>query len=193
MHIDETYLEQRFGVKPRRKTHRTFVFQSEVSGRDDDDFNSESSAVFKKIQRLVAVRDRSINEIENRLIKEDFSPDEIDNAIKKALRCNVLNDERFADTLIRSRLSQGRGVDGIKRELAEHCIDSSIYEPLFDEYLDLYPSEFSRALNALMRKPPRAKNKQQAAYSKLMRIGFSSAIASAAAREWADVVNSKEA
>ena len=189
MLIDETYLEQQFGIKPHRKRAVNKTHDARKAHANTLDGSGEVNAAqkaFKKIERLVAVRDRSVSEVTKRLKQDDFSSAVIDEAIDRALRCNYLDDHRFADILIRSRLSAGRGVEGIKRELQDHQIDLVSCEALFDEYQALYPSEFTRALDALMKKPPRAKNKQQAAFSKLMRMGYSSAIAAAAARQWAE-------
>lgn len=191
MLIDETYLEQQFGIKPHRKRAESKKHDVQKNRSDTLTTSGEANAAqkaFKKIERLVAVRDRSVSEVTKRLKQDDYSLADIDEAIERALHCHYLDDHRFADILIRSRLSAGRGVEGIKRELQEHHIDLVSCEALFDEYQGLYPSEFTRALNVLTNKPPRAKNKQQAAFSKLMRMGYSSAIAAAAARQWAETV-----
>ena len=188
MLINEAYLEQRFGVKARKNTFRGQCdVNAATTGFASSLENEAESSAFKKIERLVSVRDRSVFETKKRLAKEDFSETAILHAVDKALRCNYLNDQRFADSLVRSRLSQDKGIEGIKRELDEHEISPTVYQPILDSYIELYPSEISRALHLLERKPPRAKNKQQAAFSKLVRSGYSTAIASAAAREWIDI------
>lgn len=46
-----------------------------------------------------------------------------DAAIERALSVGYLDDTRFADVLVRSRLRSGKGMSGILRELRTHGID----------------------------------------------------------------------
>ena len=145
----------------------------------------DSQAAFKKIERLVKVRDRSVQEVTERLRKDNYPEQSILDAIDRALRCGYLDDERFADLLIRSRLRAGRGLAGIVAELKRNGIDPEIQLDSFpDAYLSLFPNQLDSAIALLCKKPPRSKNKLQAAYAKLIRSGYTSAQASEAAREW---------
>lgn len=147
------------------------------------ELNEENA--FKKIERLVKVRDRSISEVVKRLEQDSYPEAVISAAIQKAQRCNYLNDERFADILIRSRLRSGKGLTGIISELKRNNINPETQLDNFPEaYLELFPSQKDSAIGLLCKKPPRSKNKLQAAYAKLIRSGYSSSIASEAAREW---------
>lgn len=162
---------------------RTTADQTQDS--DSIDEGKTPHDAFKKIERLVKVRDRSIREVRNRLLKDGFSVSIADQSIERALRCNYLNDQRFADILVRSRLNAGKGLAGIIRELKSHDIDPEAQLPGFpDEYLSTRVSQRDAALGLLCRKPPRAKNKLQAAYGKLIRAGYTSQLASEVAREW---------
>lgn len=147
--------------------------------------NLDESAAFRKIERLLNVRDRSIYEIKDRLSKDGFEDEAIATAIERAMRCGYLDDRRFADMFIRSRLRAGKGMVGIVRDLKRHHIDP---ETLLDDFPNSYEQEFpdqlESALHLLRRKPPHAKNLLNAAYSKLIRSGYSSSIASQAARQW---------
>lgn len=53
-----------------------------------------------------------------------------------------------------------------------------------DAFLEEQGSQLDNAIRLLERKPPRAKNKKQAAYAKLIRNGFSSSVASSAVKSW---------
>lgn len=140
---------------------------------------------FKKIERLVKVRDRSVFEVRSRLERDEFEPSDIDSAIDRALRIGYLDDRRFADVLVRSRLRQGKGLDGIIRELKGHAVDPWSVLPNFpDEYLKNAPSQADSAYALLCRKPPRAKNARQAAYAKLVRNGYPASVAAEATRKW---------
>lgn len=145
----------------------------------------DSQAAFKKIERLVKVRDRSVQEVTERLRKDNYPEQSINDAIERALRCGYLDDERFADLLIRSRLRAGRGLAGIVAELKRNGIDPETQLDSFpDAYLLMFPDQKDSAIALLCKKPPRSKNKLQAAYAKLIRSGYTSALASEAAREW---------
>ena len=140
---------------------------------------------FKKIERLVKVRDRSVAEVTMRLEKDSYSSECIHSAVQRALRCGYLDDVRFADVLIRSRLRARKGLAGIVSELKRHGINPEVQLPNFpDAYLSLFPSQKDSAIALLCKKPPKSKNKLQAAYAKLVRSGYSSSLASEAAREW---------
>ncbi len=161
------------------------------NGAASDDLGSDLSSplgedlAFKKILRWVKVRDRSIKETRTRLEREGFERTVAEKAIEKAVEYRFLDDERFADTLARSRLRQGRGLDGIVRELGSHGIDAnSMLSGFPDEYLEGRPSERDCAYALLCRKPPRAKNARQAAYAKLVRAGYPMTLSAEVANKW---------
>lgn len=138
----------------------------------------------KKIERLCAVRERCTSEVAKRLQRDDFPEDVVDEAVAWAVRCGFIDDARFADVFTRSRLAAGKGTAGISRELASFGIDPQTVESLTDHEDLGRDNEIKRALDLLHRKPPRAKNARDAAYRRLVQKGFSSDVASSAAREW---------
>lgn len=147
--------------------------------------DEEYKKAHAKIERLLMTRDRSVHEIEQRLKKDGFSPRVITAVVARCVDSGLLDDARFADTLIYSRLNAGKGVAGIARDLRnKYGIDPSTIEGFPDAYLQDAPSQYDAALALLQRKPPRAKNQLQAAYAKLIRNGYDSAIAYDVAHEW---------
>ncbi len=147
-----------------------------------------SQDAFNKILRLVKIRDRSIKEVRDRLERDGYTATSIDVAIEKACEYNFLNDQRFAETLIRSRLYARKGIAGIIRELKSHNIDPETQLSDFpDAYLEGRPTQKDLAIAMLVKKPPHSKNTLQAAYAKLIRNGYSSSLASEAAREWYEI------
>lgn len=155
-----------------------------VSAPDLEDATDETREAFKKIERLVKVRDRSVHEARQRLARDGYAPAPSEAAVERALSCGYLDDRRFADTLVRSRLRAGKGLAGVVRELKGQGIDPDALPGFPDEYLEHAPSQSEAAYALLCRKPPRAKNQQQAAYAKLIRAGYPAAIASEATRRW---------
>jgi regulatory protein len=149
----------------------------------------DGNEAFKKIYQLVAVKERSVQEIKTRLAQKNFSEEVIESALMRALSCGLVDDARFAEVLVRSRMNAGKGKSGIARELESHNIDSLLIERLLnDSSFDGHPSEeeseIERALSFLERKPPTAKNKREAAYRKLLQKGYSASVSSSAARQW---------
>ena len=145
--------------------------------------SDELREAFKKIERLVKVRDRSVLEVRNRLHRDGFVADVVDAAI---------DDARFADVLVRSRLSAGKGLSGILRELRTHAIDPfEQLEGFPDDYLRNNLSQEEAAIALLCRKPPRSKNEKQAAYAKLIRSGYSADIAANATKRWYKAKNNE--
>ena len=144
----------------------------------------ESSRALTKIVNLVNVSDRSEKTIRTRLQNAGFSQDAIESSIQKATAFGFINDSRFADILIRSRISQGKGSAGIERELKDNGIDPANVDGWPYEYDVDDSEEVSRAIALLQKKPPRAKNKRDAAYRKLMQKGFPARVCATAARMW---------
>lgn len=201
VYVDKETLESMFGIKETSsESHNSLLNEtryrstdtnspSKTPNNENDPSNSDRAhdehAAFKKIERLVKVRDRSTHEVIQRLLKDNYEQDAISNAIDKALRCGYLDDGRFADVLIRSRLRAGKGLTGIVAELKRNGINPEYDLDNFpDAYLALFPNQKDSAIALLCKKPPRAKNKLQAAYAKLIRSGYPSSLASEAAREW---------
>ena len=121
----------------------------------------EEEKAFSRISRLVASRERCACELEKRLVQDGFSERDAQSAIARAVSCGMVDDLRYADILVRSRVSQGRGRAGIEEELNRCGIDF------------------------LCRKPPRSKNAYAAACRKLAARGYSPDVVFAAARRYA--------
>lgn len=149
---------------------------------------NESSEVdtFNKIVRLVSVRDRSVVELETRLKRDGYDSVAIDLAVDRALSCGLLDDKRFAESLIRTRVSAGKGRQGIEVELQRNGIDPDSITGWPEDFVGTESEEIEQALAFLKRRPPTAKNKRDAAYRKLISKGYSSHIASSVARLWSD-------
>ena len=191
-------------ARPDEAGCAAFVESSEGRGGDampiiDDEFLSklvrepvvvrvseDQEKAFAKIARLSAARDRCSHELVERLERDGFSADDAHAAIERAMACGLVDDIRYAETLIRSRLSQGKGRAGIENELAAAGIAVYDIPGWPDEY---FPSdglsEEDRAFELLCKKPPRSKNVYASACRKLASRGFSSDAVFAAARRYA--------
>ena len=158
--------------------------QAQVEPGEGDD--REQKSALSRIVAWANVRDRSLSAVRARLKKEGYDESSIEDAVTRALDYGILDDSRYADVLIRSRLAQGKGAAGIERELEGEGISPFEVEGWPYSYGVDDESEFQRALDVLEKNPSRSKNKRDGAYRKLIGKGYSSSVASSAARVWAD-------
>lgn len=146
------------------------------------DYSPEGA--FRRIERLQAPRDHAVEELRQRLLREEYPEDVVEEALERAMRCGLVDDARFAEVLVRSRLAAGRGVRGIEAELEGWGIDPEGIE--WPDFEDGDDGEVARALALLERRPPQSKNQREGAYRRLMQKGYGSPVASTAARLWAE-------
>lgn len=157
-----------------------------VASRAERGSGGGNGDAFSKIIALVNVSDRPEKTLRARLSQADFTDEEVDDAVERAKRCGIIDDKRYADVLIRSRLNQGRGADGIIRELRDNGIDVIDVEGWPDGYGIDDESERQRACEFLEQHPSRSKHRREGAYRKLVQKGYSSAVAATVARTWAE-------
>ena len=153
--------------------------QSKHAAADCD----QAQQAFAKIQRLLCIREHASTLLRKRLISNGFDEHVAFEAVQRAIDCGLVCDERYADVLVRSRLSQGKGLRGIAFELEQADIDPCSV-PAYQDALsnENGPDELTRALRLLDAKPPKAKRTREAAYRKLVQKGYTSSVAASAAR-----------
>ena len=128
VYITKETLEQWYKDSQNPRVNKTTKHSDFMSSPTEPKCENEA---FKKIERLVKVRDRSVAEVTMRLEKDSYSSECIHSAVQRALRCGYLDDVRFADVLIRSRLRARKGLAGIVSELKRHGINPEVQLPNF--------------------------------------------------------------
>lgn len=82
--------------------------------------------------RLLSMQEYSQKMVREKLKSKGYFEQEIEQAVEFLLENNWLNDERFSESFIRSRVNRGQGKTRILFELGQKGIDSAQAE----EYMD---------------------------------------------------------
>ena len=140
---------------------------------------------FERVERLVGIKERSAQGMTARLLREGFTPEDAQAALDRAKAYGIIDDARFADSLIRGRLRAGKGKQGIEQELKQLSIPPESIPGWPNAFgLDEGEDEVTRAVELLTKKPPKSANLQGSAYRKLIRNGYSPSTAITATRIW---------
>jgi len=136
---------------------------------------------FDVVVRLLDKRDYAERQLRERLARDGYWDKPIDAIIARATRARLVDDARFADAFIRSKLRSGWGAGRIERELSLRGIDPSALPGWPEEYQE--GSEYERALELASRRRLTGKDP----YAKLVRFlcgrGFSPSVAHAVAQQ----------
>lgn len=99
---------------------------------DQEEFSKARNKAFK----LLSYRERTISEMKTKLEKKDFSPAVIESVIDYLLAENYLNEARFAEMWIRSRVKHHpRGRRLIYKELSDKGLDRELINQALSQYL----------------------------------------------------------
>ena len=143
---------------------------------------------FKRIVAILNVADKSELAIRQKLEACGFSELSIEESVSRAKEYGFIDDKRYGELLVRSRVAQGKGSLGIEHELRSNGIEPESVPGFPHEFNIEFEQELERALQILERKPPHSKNKRDAAYRKLVQKGYPSQVASTAARSWFETI-----
>jgi regulatory protein len=135
--------------------------------------------------RLLSVRSRSRAELERRLVRAGYEPDEVEAAIADLEEVGLVDDERFARELAEAKRRRGMGrraglaalrAKGVDREIAEQAVGEVNPEDEADRAYELALGRLER-LRSL---PPDVAYRRAVGF--LVRRGFEPVIASTAVR-----------
>ena len=103
------------------------------------------ATIYASAIRMLAGREHSGFELRNKLKNKGYSLHDIDEVITQLVADKYLNEARFTEMFVDSKIKRGLGPIRIQMELQQRNVDES----LIDEYLDFnQPEWFGRASDA---------------------------------------------
>ena len=145
-----------------------------------------------KILRLLTAREHSTESLRQRLLRDGYDEAVVETVIDKGIRTHIIDNNRYGEALVRTRIASGKGLEPVKDELAELGIDIDSLESYQDYVNSSDEGEIERAYELLCRRPPRSKNLREGAFRKLVTNGFSTSVASTVAKRWSEQKTSGE-
>ena len=85
----------------------------------------------KKALDYLARREHSRTELKEKLLKREFSTEEIEPLLDQLQAENLQSDRRFAEAYVRSRLQRGFGPRVIEQELQQRGIEQVLTQDVF--------------------------------------------------------------
>jgi len=145
--------------------------------------NLSFQAAEDKCVRLLAVRERSSQELRTRLHDAGFSAETVQELVDRLQLAGLVDDQRFCHLYVESKRRQGWGMQRIHKALRVFGIELEDYPDLSIEYSD-EADELQRASEALLRYRGRARDAYTARYRFLITKGFSPTIVYQTMNSW---------
>jgi len=83
---------------------------------------------------LLSRREHSVKELNHKMLQRGFSSSEIAEVITFLVENNYCNEQRFAESVFRSRVNKGYGLKYIEQELQQKGVDKAILRLVQQEY-----------------------------------------------------------
>ncbi len=139
------------------------------------------SCAVARIERLVNQRDYSAEELRRKLRLDGYAQTTVDACVERAQETHLVDDGRYAEVFVRTKVASGWGISRIERELSNRGIKVEDISGWPYDFLDP-EEEFDRAVEVASRRRVREPH----AYEKLVRFlsgrGFAGSVAHGAAR-----------
>lgn len=137
----------------------------------------------EKINALIAVRERNLKEVRERLSSSGFTPEEIDDALETAVRVNLIDEERYARAFIRGKVHSGWGRVKIVARLRANGIGEETIASCSDDF-GSPDDEYRSALLELSKRSTTSKNPYATYMRRLLSRGYSYDLATRVVRDY---------
>lgn len=138
-----------------------------------------------RVEDLVRRRDYAERELAQKLSRDGYAPATIQELVDRARECGLIDDARFSEAFIRSKVLAGWGSVKISRELDRRGISVDEVEGWPDEFFS-EQDELERALALCRRRRLTGKNDYQKLVRFLCGRGFGMSLSCDVAREVLD-------
>ena len=145
--------------------------------------SDEHIKAMDKIHSLVCVRERTAKEIRTRLLDTGFDRDVVEGAVASALKCGLIDEERYAAALISGKVHQGWGRAKIMRRLEEDGVDYQTVAKC-SQYFATPAEEYERAMRELEKRSVRSKNPRATLTRRLLQKGYSADLTNRAVNDF---------
>jgi len=140
---------------------------------------AEPTVALERALRLLNYRERSVAEMRARLLDDGYPANVIDTLIARFLDLQLLDDSRYAACLVRSKRLAGWGRSRISLALKAKGVSQEDSDRALGDGSE---SEYDRAFEIALRRPPADRAGVERTLARLVRKGFSFDVALRAAK-----------
>ena len=149
------------------------------------------SCAWERLQTLVKARERSAQDVRQRLEDGGYPRDVASDAVERARRCQLVDDARFAASFVRAKARAGWGRQRVARELARLGVASDVANEAMGSQI-AGVDEATRARAAIARRRIPETNPVPKLARFLAGRGFSSDVALSVAKSYVQDMNDQE-
>lgn len=131
----------------------------------------QREACWERVLSMVKARERSSQDVSDRLCDEGFPRQIAHEAADRALRCSLIDDARFGEVFVRSKIRAGWGRARIERALEQQGVTASTIPGYPGEFFSAEGEE-DRAWSLLERRSVPERNPEQKLARYLVNKGF---------------------
>jgi len=117
--------------RPKKRIEPELAFSSDVFVQDPAE-----RAVLSTCHKALAGKFVTEHELRTKLIKAEHDPELIEQGIEKCRLAGLIDDARYANQYVESRLRRGQGAQRIRQDLYRRGIDRALVDPLLAEARD---------------------------------------------------------
>lgn len=173
-----TAVAKAFGIAPSERRYRSYEELEEALNA------LMVRTAFERVVQIASARERSSCDCIQKLLDEGFDASSAKNAVQRAEQYAIIDNARFAETFIHTKLRAGWGQRRIERALDEqHGICASALNGYPESFYGDAESEEERARALLAKKAIPAKNPVEKLVRFLVGRGFSMGCAYRLAKE----------
>lgn len=146
---------------------------------------AEAIAMKERAIGLLKSRERSARELTTRLTDDGYALAAVTELVERYRDLHLVDDERFAGALARTKARAGLGPDRIRDALRRSGIDADVIDRILEETFE-NADQVNRACEALRGRPITDRSARERAIRRLVSRGFSLATALSAVNRLSD-------